>query len=66
MIGWTVARWLSTIAVEVPRAWLKLIGPMTWVLLLLAPASLTVLGNISSRREAAQAPRLAQKHRFSV
>jgi hypothetical protein len=39
---------------------------MTLVLLLLAPASLMLLGNISLRREAAKRPRSAQKHRFSA
>jgi hypothetical protein len=66
MIAWTIAAWLSMIALEVPWAWLKLIGPMTLVLLLLAPASLMLLGNISLRREAAKRPRSAQKHRFSA
>jgi hypothetical protein len=66
MIAWTIAAWLSMIALEVPSAWLKLIGPMTWVLLLLAPVSLTLLGNISSSGEAAKGPRLAQKRRFNA
>ena len=37
MVVWSVAAWLSMIAQEVPWAPLKLIGPMTLVLLALAP-----------------------------
>ena len=40
MIGWSVIAWLSMIALDMPWNWLKLIGPMTWALLLLAPTSL--------------------------
>jgi len=34
---------------EVPWAWVKLIGPMTWVLLLLAPASYSLLRSVSAQ-----------------
>jgi hypothetical protein len=51
MIAWSIAAWLSMIALEVPWRWLKVVGPMTWVLLLLAPASLSPLASISSRPE---------------
>jgi hypothetical protein len=61
MIVWTIAAWLSMIALEVPWNWLKLIGPMTWVLLVLTAASLSLLGNVSLPSAAAKAPRLAQK-----
>ncbi len=47
MIAWTVAAWLSMIALEVPWNWLKLVGPMTWVLLLLGPASLSLVRKVS-------------------
>ncbi|MGO9048815.1 MAG: glycosyltransferase family 87 protein [Xanthobacteraceae bacterium] len=55
MIAWSIAAWLSMIVLEVPWAWLKLIGPMTWVLLLLAPPSLSVLRDISLGPRAAPA-----------
>jgi hypothetical protein len=40
MVVWSIAAWLSMIVQEVPLAPLKLIGPMTLVLLALAPPSL--------------------------
>jgi hypothetical protein len=43
MIVWSIAAWLSMLAQEVPWTWLKLIGPMSWVLLALAPPSFMVL-----------------------
>ena len=52
MIAWTVAAWLSMLALEVPWNWLKLGGPMTWVLLLLGPASLSLVRSVSTRRAA--------------
>jgi glycosyl transferase family 87 len=66
MIAWTIAAWLSMIALELPWVWLKLVGPMTWVLLLLARPSLTLLGAISSGRDTAKRRRVVRKHRFSV
>ena len=47
MIGWAIAAWLSMIALEVHWDWLKIIGPMTWALLLLAPPSLSLIGRVS-------------------
>jgi hypothetical protein len=61
IIAWTIAAWLSMIALEAPWAWLKLIGLMTWVLLLLTAAGLVLLGSLSRPSAAAKAPRLAQK-----
>jgi hypothetical protein len=49
MIAWAAAAWLSMIALEVPWNWLKLLGPMTWVMLLLVPISLSLLGGVSKR-----------------
>jgi hypothetical protein len=40
---------------EVPWVWLKLIGPMTWVLLALAPPSLTLLRDVSTGPQAIKA-----------
>jgi hypothetical protein len=47
MIGWAIMAWLLMILVEVPWNWLKLIGLMTWALLLLAPASLRLIRTVS-------------------
>lgn len=49
MIAWGVAAWLSMIALEVPWNWVKLIGPMTWVLLLPIPLGLWLLGEVSMK-----------------
>ena len=49
MIAWGAAAWLSMIALEVPRDWVKLLGPMTWVLLLLLPIGLWLLGKVSMK-----------------
>ena len=54
MVVWCIAAWLSMIVQEVPWAWVKLIGPMTWVLLLLAPASFSLLRSLSARPQAVQ------------
>jgi hypothetical protein len=54
MVAWSIAAWLSMIVQEVPWAWVKLIGPMTWVLLLLAPASFSLLRSLSARPQASQ------------
>jgi hypothetical protein len=55
MIVWSIAAWLSMIVQEVPWVWLKLIGPMTWVLLALAPPSLILLRDVSRGPQAIQA-----------
>ena len=47
MIGWVITAWLSMILLEVPWNWLKLVGLMTWALLLLAPASLRLIRTVS-------------------
>lgn len=47
MIAWAVFAWLSMIALEVPWSWLKVIGPVTLALLLLAPPSLGLIARIS-------------------
>ena len=57
MIAWTVAAWLSMIALEVPWNWLKLGGPMTWVLLLLGPASLSLIRSVSMKQAATSWPK---------
>jgi hypothetical protein len=49
------------VAVLCLGAWMKLIGQMTWVLLLLTAAGLVLLGSLSRPSAAAKAPRLAQK-----
>ncbi|MDR3420783.1 MAG: glycosyltransferase family 87 protein [Xanthobacteraceae bacterium] len=54
MIAWASFAWLSMIALEVPWNWVKLIGPMTWALLLLAPASLSLIGRVSLTSDAAR------------
>ena len=46
MAVWTVIAWLSMIALETPWNWLKIIGPMTCALLLLA-GSLALVGKAS-------------------
>jgi hypothetical protein len=53
MVVWSIAAWLSMIAQEVPWAPLKLIGPMTLVLLALAPPSLMLLREVSMGPQAA-------------
>jgi len=53
MIGWAILAWMSMLALEAPWTWLKTIGPMTWVLLLIGPASLSLLtkaSQVSERR----------------
>jgi len=55
MVVWSVAAWLSMIVQEVPFAPVKLIGPMTLVLLALAPPSLSVLRDVSRPGQAANA-----------
>jgi hypothetical protein len=52
-IAWAIAAWLSMIALEVPWTWLKIIGPMTWVLLLLGPASLRFVAGVKDDTGAA-------------
>ncbi len=48
MIGWTVLAWSSMLALELPWGWIKTVGPMTWALLLLGPASLALVGKVST------------------
>ncbi len=55
MVVWSVAAWLSMIVQEVPFAPLKLIGPMTLVLLALAPPCLALLREVSRPAEVARA-----------
>jgi hypothetical protein len=55
MFVWSVAAWLSMIVQEVPWAALKLLGPMSLVLLALAPPSFAVLRAISRPAPAANA-----------
>jgi len=52
MIGWPIVAWLSMIALEVPWNWLKILGPMTWALLLLGPASLALVSSAATDSEA--------------
>jgi Glycosyltransferase family 87 len=51
MIVWPVAAWLSMIALETPWDWLKLLGPMTWVLLVLVPIGLSKLAEVSMKSD---------------
>lgn len=44
MVGWSALAWTSLIALDAPWIWLKTLGPITWVLLLLAPVSLSLIG----------------------
>ncbi len=60
MAGWTIIAWLSMIALEVPWNWLKIIGPMTWALLLLGPASLSLISQLTVKPGAAMEQRLGQ------
>jgi Glycosyltransferase family 87 len=50
MIGWMIIAWTSMIALELPWSWIKIVGPMTWALLLLGPASLSIIGTVSVER----------------
>ncbi len=61
MVGWTCIAWLSLIALETPWNWLKVVGPMTWLLLLLGPASLSLVRRLSlaSRGAAAGVARVS-------
>jgi hypothetical protein len=47
MIAWTIAAWLSMVALEVPWNWVKLTGLMTWVLLILGPVCVPLIANAS-------------------
>ncbi len=60
MIAWTIVAWLSMIALEVPWSWVKLAGPMTLALLLLALASLSLIEQASPKRDPSAPPRSAQ------
>jgi hypothetical protein len=66
MMAWTIVAWLSMIALEVPWNWLKLLGPMTWALLLLGPASLSLIGKLSLESDATTGPRLGKRSRVSA
>jgi Glycosyltransferase family 87 len=62
MVLWSIAAWLSMIVQEIPWAPLKLIGPMTWVLIALAPPSLMHLREMSTGPQAAK-PAFSRKFR---
>ena len=47
MVAWALFAWMSFLALEVPWTWLKTIGPTTWALLLIGPASLSLLAKAS-------------------
>jgi Glycosyltransferase family 87 len=53
LVVWSVAAWLSMIVQEVPWAPLKLLGPMSLVLLALAPPALALLRAVSQPSPAA-------------
>jgi hypothetical protein len=59
MVAWTVAAWFSMLALEMPWPWLKLVGPMTWVLLLLIPPGLSLLADLSQPNAAVTVARPA-------
>jgi hypothetical protein len=61
MIGWAFLAWMSMIALEVPWDWLKILGPQTWALLLIGPASLSLIGKASTGSNAAAAPSGTQR-----
>jgi Glycosyltransferase family 87 len=56
MVGWSAVAWLSMVASEVAWDWLRLAGPMTWALLLLAPPSLLLMARLSVGSTAASVP----------
>jgi hypothetical protein len=62
MVLWSIAAWLSMIVQEIPWAPLKLIGPMTWVLIALAAPSLMHLREVSMGPQAAK-PAFSRKFR---
>ena len=47
MMAWAILAWMSMLAFELPWTWLKIIGPTTWTLLLIGPASLSLLAKHS-------------------
>jgi len=49
MFVWPVLAWTAMLALEAPWDWLKIVGPITWVLLLLAPESLLLVRRLSAR-----------------
>jgi hypothetical protein len=66
MVVWSVATWMSMIVQEVPFTPVKLIGPMTLVLLALAPPSLAVLRDASRPQQAANAASLKSRRLATV
>jgi hypothetical protein len=57
MIAWVVLAWLSMLTLDLPWKgrtqwdWLRIIGPMTWALLLIGPASLALVAQASDVSE---------------
>ncbi len=57
MIGWALAAWLSILTLDwrwegrMPWDWLRIVGPMTWVLLVIGPASLALVAEASEVSE---------------
>src|SRR5262249_8674062 len=66
MVVWSIAVWLSMIVQEVPRGPLKLIGPMTWALLALAPPSLMLLREVSMGPQVALSRNSTENAAFEV
>ena len=57
MVGWALAAWLSIVTLDLPWSgrmpwdWLRIIGPMTAVLLVIGPASLALVAKASATSE---------------
>jgi len=47
MFAWPAFAWTAMLALEAPWNWVKIVGPITWALLLLAPESLSLLRRLS-------------------
>jgi len=55
MIGWIVIAWISVLLVELRWDWVRVVGPVTWALLILGPASLLLIREVSIEPTAAAA-----------
>jgi len=63
MFVWPVLAWIAMLLLEVPWSWVKIVGPMTWAMLLLAPESLLLVRRLSvEATEEATAGRWQRAH----